>query len=286
MNPEHGFDLGAELRAHGYVGEVGVLVTDLAGQELYALNPGRVFPAASTIKVPLLVLALQEAQAGRLDLRERVTLRAEDRAGGSGILHELGPGLNLTWEDVLTLMIVVSDNTATNLVIDRLGVECVNDWLNGQGLTDTHLVGKLQLPPERQSEAQRRGERNRTAPRDQVNVLGRLVRGELLDAFHTDLALSILSRQQLRDILGRHVPRGADGELLYRVASKSGELLGVHHDVGVLYTPRPLVVAVLSRGGTDPREHPGNRDLTLLAAILWPLLAALGGVLTAPPGDI
>lgn len=281
------FDLAAELRAHGYAGEVGVLITDLPGRELYALNSGRVFPAASTIKVPLLVRALQEAQSGRLDLRERVTVREEDRAGGSGILHEFGPGLTPTWEDLLTLMIVVSDNTATNLLIDRLGVRRVNGWLDGLGLGGTRLVGKLQLPPVRQNEAQRRGERNRTAARDQVDVLGRLARGELLDPAHTALALSILSRQQLRDILGRHVPRGADGELLYRVASKSGELPGVHHDVGVLFTPRPLVVAVLSEGGLDSREHPENRDVTLLARLLWPLLAALGGVLAfGVPGDI
>lgn len=272
------YDLQAELRSRGYVGEVGLLVTDLAGRELYALNPGRGFPAASTIKVPLLALALQEAQAGRLDLRERVTVGAEDRVPGSGVLHELGPGLNPTWEDVLTLMIVVSDNTATNLVIDRLGVEAVNAWLDGLGLSGTRLVGKLQLPPERRNEAQRRGERNRTTARDQVSLLGRLARGDLLDPCHTELALSVLSRQQFRDLLARHVPRGEDGEPLYRVASKSGELPGVRHDVGVLFTPRPLVVALLSEGGQDPREHPDNRDVAVLAGTLWPLLGALGGV--------
>ncbi|BDP40542.1 serine hydrolase [Deinococcus aetherius] len=272
------FDFQTELRSRGYVGEVGLLVTDLTGSELYALNSGCVFPAASTIKVPLLVQALQEAQSGRLDLRERVTVKAEDRVPGSGILHELGPGLNPTWEDVLTLMIVMSDNTATNLVIDRLGVDRVNGWIARQGMGGTHLVGGLQLPPGRRNEAQRRGERNRTTARDQVTVLGRLVRGELLDPAHTSLALSILSRQHFRDLLARHVPRGEDGEPLYRVASKSGELTGVRHDVGVLFTPRPLVVALLSEGGRDPREHPDNRDVAVLAGTLWPLLGALGGV--------
>ncbi|WP_245872771.1 serine hydrolase [Deinococcus planocerae] len=280
------FDLRAELRSRGFGGEVGLVVSDLAGRELYVLNPDRVFPAASTIKVPLLVQALGEAQSGRLDLRERVTVEAGDRVPGSGVLHELGPGLNPTWEDVLTLMIVVSDNTATNLVIGRLGVEEVGAWLAEQGLSGTRLVGQLQLPPERRNEAQRRGERNRTTARDQVTVLGGLARGELLDPFHTDLALSILSRQQFRDILARHVPRGEDGEPLYRVASKSGELTGVRHDVGVLFTPRPLVVALLSEGGDDPREHPDNRDTAVLAGTLWPLLGALGGVFRPPSGDI
>lgn len=277
----------AGLRAQGYVGEVGLVIRDLAGRELFSLNPDRTFPAASTIKVPLLVLALEEAQAGRLDLAGRVSLRAEDRVPGSGVLHELGLGLSLTWEDVLTLMVIVSDNTATNLLIERLGVEPVNGWLEARGLGATHLVGPLQLPPGRQNAAQRRGERNRTSAADQTALLGALACGDLLDRAHTGLALSILERQQVRDILGWHVPRGADGEPLYRVASKSGELRGVHHDVGLLFTPRPLVVALLSEGGLDPREHPDNRDVGLLASALWPLLAALGGVHgPVRPGDI
>ncbi|WP_034385671.1 serine hydrolase [Deinococcus sp. YIM 77859] len=280
------FDLQAELRARGYGGEVGILITDLAGRELYALQADRIFPAASTIKVPLLILALEEAQAGRLELGERVTLRAEDRVPGAGVLHELGAGLALTWEDLLTLMIVVSDNTATNLVMGRLGIERVNTWLEERKLVGTRLVGLLQLPPEQQNAAQRRGERNHTTPRDQAALLGALTRGELLDPAHTERALAILTRQQFRDLLGRHVPRDADGALLYRVASKSGELRGLHHDVGVLFTPRPLVAAVLSEGGLDPREHPDNRDTSVLAAVLWPLLATLGQVLPSRGGDI
>ncbi|WP_034408733.1 serine hydrolase [Deinococcus murrayi] len=276
----------ADLRSRGYGGEVGLLVTDLAGTELFALNADRSFPAASTIKVPLLVQALEEAQAGRLDLGARVCLQAEDRVPGSGVLHELDPGLALSWRDVLTLMVVVSDNTATNLLLDRLGLGAVNAWLLERGLSGTRWVGPLQQPPERQNAAQRRGERNRTTPRDQVRLLGQLARGELLDAPHTELALSILARQQFRDLLGRHVPRDAVGVPLYRVASKSGELRGIHHDVGLLLTPRPLVVALLSEGGTDLREHPDNRDVGVLAAALWPLLAALSNAHGPHAGDI
>lgn len=274
----------SDLRAQGYAGEVGLRVCDLTGRELYALNPQRVFPAASTIKVPLLVLALTWAQAGRLDLDGRVTLQAADRVPGAGVLHELGPGLALSWRDVLTLMVIVSDNTATNLVIGRLGVEAVNGWLAAHGWTETRLIGRLQLPPEQRNAAQRRGERNRTTAHEQTDLLGRLVRGELLDPAHTALALDILERQQLRDLIGPGLPRGEDGAPIYRLASKSGELDGVHHDVGVLYTPRPLVVALLSEGGADRRELPGNHDVSRLSRALWPLLAALGNAYG--PGDI
>lgn len=272
----------ADLEARGYAGQVGVMVSDLAGHLIYSHAAQRVFPAASTIKVPLLVIALHQAQTGELDLSERVTMQASDRVTGAGVLHELEGGLALTWRDVLTLMIVVSDNTATNLVIERLGLANVNGWLEQQRLLETRLVGKLQLPPELRNEAQRRGERNKTSARDQVNLLGALVRGKLLDEGHTALALDMLKRQQFKDLIGRRVPRRMGGELLFPVASKSGELSGVHHDVGIIWTPRPLVVALLSEGGLDLREHPENRDLEMLADVLWPLLAQAGRV----QGDI
>ena len=269
-------DFQAELRRAGYTGEVGLLVTDFGGRELYAHAADAVFPAASTIKVPLLLMALEQAGRGDLDLAGRVSLRAEDRVPGAGVLHELGPGLALSWQDVLTLMIVVSDNTATNLLIGQLGQDRFNSWLTARGLNSTRLIGLLQQPPERQNAAQRRGERNRTTARDQVALLLSLLRGEGLTPQMQHLALDILSRQHLRDLIGRGVPAGPDGEPLYRVASKSGELRGVHHDVGLLWTPRPLVVALLSQGGEDPREHPANRDVTRLSAALWSLLTELG----------
>ncbi|ACO47090.1 serine hydrolase [Deinococcus deserti] len=274
----------ARARQRGFAGDTGLRICDLDGTELYALNATRTFPAASTIKVPLLIQALQEAQTGRLNLRERVTLEAADRVPGSGILYELGAGLQPSWLDLLTLMVIVSDNTATNLVIARLGPDEINSWLARGGWSSTRLIGRLQLPPEQQNEAQRRGERNRTSAHDQVDLLLRLANGALLDRTHTDLALSILSRQQLRDIIGRRVPRSPTGEHVYRLVSKSGELTGVHHDVGILYTPRPLVIALLSEAGQDPREHPENRDVLALADALWPLLSELGQVV--PSGDI
>ncbi len=270
-------DLEALLETHP--GQVSVLVRDFSGGMLYERQADQVFPSASLIKLPLLLRALQRVEQGDLDLEGRLTMRAGDRVGGSGVLHELDAGLNLTLRDLLTLMIVVSDNTATNLVIGRLGLDDVNAFLRGEGLTDTELVGLLQLPEERQSARQRAGERNRTSARDMAELLLRLVNGRLLSPALTDLALGILTRQQLRDIVGRDVPRGADGELLYRVASKSGELNGVHHDVGLVWTPRPLIVAVLSAGGHDPREHPDNRDLALLARFAGTLIARCGDIL-------
>ena len=270
------------IRAHP--GDVGVVVRDLEGRVLYEHLADRVFPAASTIKVPLLVRALQHVERGALDLSSPIEMRAVDQVPGAGVLHELDPGLRLTLRDLLTLMIIVSDNTATNLVIDRVGAEDVNAFSQSLGLRETILLGGLQLPPERRNARQLAGERNRTTPREITEVLARLVRGELLSPELTDVALGILSRQQYKDIVGRHVPRDANGDLLFRVASKSGELLGVRHDVGIVWSPKPVIVAIMSEGGTDPREHPDNRDVALLARIARHLLMIHGDILPAVTG--
>ncbi|WP_045234584.1 serine hydrolase [Deinococcus pimensis] len=259
-------------------GRVGVTVHDLAtGELLFAHDADHVYHAASTIKVPLLIRALQRVAAGDLRLTDRHVMLAGDQVGGAGVLHELSPGLALTLRDLLTLMIVVSDNTATNMVIDRVGLDDVNAFLAEAGLRDSALVGGLQLPPERRTPRQRAGERNRTTARDMGRVLLGLARGAYLPDDLNELALGILSRQQYRDVIGRGLPTDASGEPLYRVASKSGELLGVHHDVGLVWTPRPLAVAVLSEGGLDPREHPDNREVVLLTGLAARLVAAFGG---------
>lgn len=285
MTPEErGQALLASLRSRGYLGEVGLHVSTLEGQLLATLNADTVFPAASTIKVPLLLLALERVQAGELSLSGRFELQAEDRVGRAGVLHELGAGLRLSLQDLLTLMIVVSDNTATNLVIGMLGVDAVNAWLDERGCPHTRLIGKLQLPPEQHNPAQRRGERNRTTASEQARLL--LEQGERLDEPHRALALSVLGRQQHRDILARPLPRDAQGTPLYQTYTKSGELVGVHHDVGLLLLPRGLCVALLSRGGGDLAGHPDNRDTIALSDTLYPLLAALGGVYESKCGDI
>lgn len=263
-------------------GTVALVVQRLDGEVLLDRAGERTFPAASTIKVPLLMRALQRVQQGDLDLSQRFTVRAEDRVTGSGILRELGGGLQPTLRDLLTLMIVVSDNTATNLVIDQLGIDDVNAFLREQNLNDTELIGQLQLPEERSGARQLAGERNHTSARDMAGLLRKLAGGALLSAELTKVALDIMTRQQHMDLIGRHVPADEHGERLYRVASKSGSLPGVRHDVGIVWTPTPLVIAVLSEGGHDPRYHPDNQEVLLLARVVRQLLTEFGAMAVLP----
>ncbi len=236
----------------------------------YGLNADKVLPAASLIKLHIMVEALAQVEAGTLRLTDCFPLKAEDLAGGSGVLQWLGPGLNLSLEDLLTLMIIVSDNTATNMLIDLVGLDAVNARCDALGLTHTRLVGKLQLPEESQNEAQKRGERNRTSAGDVLNLLTALQEGRLLGADATATALRVLERQLYKEALGRYLP--TDGELFMdpvTVASKSGCLRGVWHDAGVVSRAnQPLYALVVMTAGADDRSFsPEQEGLMLIAQI-------------------
>ncbi len=258
-------------------GVVSLFVQRLDGEVLLDRAGEDVFPSASIIKVPLLIRALQHVQQGKLTLNQRIVMGGQDRVTGSGVLRELDAGLEPTLRDLLVLMTIVSDNTATNLVIKQLGVEDVNAFLAEQQLHDTALIGQLQLSDNLLNERQRAGEQNRTSARDMVALLRELVCGSLLPSEATTVALDILTRQRHKDIIGRHVPTDKDGELLYRVASKGGALPGIRHDVGIVWTPEPLIIAVLSSGGSDPRYHPDNHEVQLLARVAGHILVHFGG---------
>ena len=204
--------------------------------------------AASLIKLPILIETLAQVAQGRLALTSRHALKEADQVGGSGVLHTLDADLNLTLRDLLTLMIIVSDNTATNMLIDLAGGDRINHFCQNAGLTQTHLVGKLQLPEEKRNDAQRRGETNTTCAADMLGLLTSLQRGDLLPPELTELALEILEKQQFTEALARFLPID---EALHpdavTVASKSGCLRGVWHDAGLVYSAskKPLYALVV-----------------------------------------
>jgi beta-lactamase class A len=150
----------------------------ITGGSSYILNAGKTMRSASLIKLPILTCALEKVARGELSLEQRHVLKTDEVAGGAGILHTLQDGLPLTLYDLLTFMIIVSDNTATNMVIDLCGQDAINAYMQNLGLTQTKLIGKLQLPESKWNEAQRRGERNSTCGADMLGLLMRLEQRE------------------------------------------------------------------------------------------------------------
>ena len=253
-----------------FSGEVSVAFGRLDRPETYTYHATETMPSASLIKLPILLAALERVARGELNLDERVPLQTGDQVGGTGVLKALQPGLEPTLRDLLTLMVIVSDNTATNMVIGRVGQGTVNTFCQQHGFSDTALVGKLQLPESKQNEAQRRGERNRTCAADTLGLLMGLVRGDLLPPPETVLALSVLKQQQLTEALARYLPTDPDLDAPYvEVASKSGCLRGVWHDAGVVFRDgNPLyALVVMTRGSADERFHPEQEGALLIAEV-------------------
>lgn len=254
-----------------FAGDVALAWYDFRSSEHLFLDADRVLPAASLIKLPILAAALRAVHTGTLDLAKRYAIRIRDRAGGSGVIKTLRRGLHLTVEDLLTLMITVSDNSATNRVIDLVGLDAINAFCRASGWEHTTLIGPLQQPPERQTEAQRAGQRNETSAADMLGVLLQLERGDLLPPTETALARRILLAQEFREGMGRYLPLDERAfEEPLQLASKSGWLPGVRHDAGIVYAADGAALGalvVMTVNAEDRVHHPEQASAVLIGEI-------------------
>jgi beta-lactamase class A len=200
-----------------------------------------VFPSASVIKVPILVTAFAEVEAGRRRWDERFTVAAVACVEGSGVLRELHPGVEVTLQDLARLMIVVSDNTASNLLIDAVGLDRVNEELAAHGCHRTRLGRKFYDFAARDA-----GRENTCAAGELADLLARLEQGEIVSPAASAEMLAIMRRQAFTHKIPALLPPETP------VAHKTGEITGVSHDVGIIYgLSGPLVLAVLTQGCRD-----------------------------------
>lgn len=226
--------------AAAFPGTLGVAAEDLGGRWAAAVRPEERFPSASVIKIPILMAVLKALQDGRLDGFARIPLRDEDKVGGAGVLKDLGAGLAPSLLDLCTLMMTISDNTATNLVIDQVGMAAVNATLADVGCAGSVLGRKLMIDPNATVT------KNWMTPADAARCLRALAEASYLSRPQSDLALDILARQQRRDRIPRHLPADVS------VSHKTGEITGVRHDAGIVWAPdRPYLVCLFSKDVPD-----------------------------------
>ncbi len=236
-------------------GRLSVALCTFEGQ-VWGLDDERVVPSASTIKVPVLLAALAAVQAGDLQLTDLVDIPV-DRVGGSGPLCLLPSVTRLPLAELLSLMIALSDNDATNVVLDIVGMERVGELLEKVPTRHTRLRRRMM-----DFAAAERGLQNETSAGDLAAVLVALREGRLLDEAHTRTALEILRTQQLRDGLPAYLPE------TITVASKTGDLFGVRADVALLERGRRwVVVAVVATDLDDGERDRGTGVLASFAAI-------------------
>ncbi len=217
-------------------GVMGVAILDLSTGQKYLLHADEVMPTASSIKIAILAELYLQAQQGKLHLNDLYTLQQNDIVGGSGITEALTPGTTrLTLRDVAALMVSVSDNSATNIIIDRVGMENVNAMLDSLGLTHTRLRRKMM-----DLKAASEGRENISTPREMVLLLEALYRGKVLNKQFTEDYFKLLSVKK-----ESYIPRDLPEDL--RVANKPGELEGVRNDSGIVFTgKRPYVISVMT----------------------------------------
>ena len=248
-------------------GIVGVAATQLATGRHVGYREDEVFPTASVIKLPLLVTLYEDAIAGRIDLSERVTYREDARVAGSGVLQYLDDGLQPTLRDLAVLMMSVSDNTATDLLFDRVGKARIEATMDRLGLGSIRapfdiremlmeLVDMDHSKPGGYDELRRllrisagTGGRSmipeqadRTTPADMCRLLELIESRAILDADACTAILELMKRIQSATRIPGLLPKGTV------VAHKTGSYRRLRNDVGIVYAPKgPYAIALFAR---------------------------------------
>ena len=197
---------------------------------IYNSKPMR---SASMIKVFILAAVMDKANRGEIDIDEILTLRGSDKVGGAGILAGYPSGTELTLREVLELMITHSDNTATNIVIDRIGMATINEYIQRQGYSDTILRRKMM-----DYDAIAAGRENFSSVCDLGNFFTRLYNYECVGETYDKIMLDFLVKQTDTDCFPAALPDK-------QIAHKTGALDGLYDDGGIIYSNAGDAVLVI-----------------------------------------
>jgi beta-lactamase class A len=216
---------------------IGLDVLDLNTGYHTGFNAARSMPAASTIKVPVMVEVFEELQSGRFDLNRRVTLEPGDKDYGSGDLADDPVGETFAVSELLAKMIDISDNTATNMLIRLVGRGNINRRMRDLGLEHTRLTGDIR------TDAWSIRQALRTSPADLVHLLTLMARGELVDQWSSDEMISLLKADQINTLLPEPLPDDV------AIAHKTGSFFDTLNDAGIVFaSDAPYVIAVMTTG--------------------------------------
>lgn len=229
-------------------GEWGIVIEDLNANNRFAFNDKVPFPAESTIKVAIMASVFVQADKNNMDLSHQLLpLRKENIVGGSGVLQHLTPGIKLSLYDLITLMIIQSDNTATNMLIDVVGVEAIQQTLLDLGMNQSHFYRKMMTYPANGNQE------NLITPYDAFTMLRAITKGSFYSRHVCQQMIYIMKKQQICNGLPSLLPSNEPNLLGsipdWSFAGKSGWDIGRQHDIGILYVGnRTSILSVYSKG--------------------------------------
>lgn len=258
-----------EALAAAYHGHVTLYAKNLTTGETVSLDSASPVQTASVIKLPLMLQAFEQVKAGKLKLSEPVVLTKENQVPGSGILRLMNPGLTLSLKDSITLMMTLSDNTATNMVIDVVGLRPTNDMLARMGLKNTYFYKKVfkkpdgPMPPD-----QKQFGLGKTTAEEMAKVMEDIYRCDLGDHRLCLQMITIMRNQQYRDMLPRYLESADASDGLSPIADKIGALDDVRNDVALVYTQRgPVIISIFTYGNEDKSWTPENKAEMLIGRL-------------------
>lgn len=245
-------------------GVMALAVKDLSSGEEFFINPDEVMPQASSIKITVLAELYRQAQAGKIKLTDDYVVRKEDLVPGSDIMLGLTPGVTrVTLRDLAIFMVAVSDNSATNVLIDRVGMENVNSMLDSMGLHTTRLRRKMM-----DLKAASEGRENVSSPREMMTLLETIYREKLLNKEMTDDYIKVLSTHKESALL-----QGLPDDAV--AASKPGELEAVRNDSGIIFVKnRPYILCVMTTYLRDEKE--GQAAIRKIAGLTYSYFDRVG----------
>ncbi|MBV9154625.1 MAG: serine hydrolase, partial [Acidobacteriaceae bacterium] len=248
----------------------------------YGIDAEAPVRTASTIKLAIMIECFAEVAEGKLKWSEPLKVTEDEKVSGSGVVQDLSDGDELPIRDLMDLMIVLSDNTATNLILNHIGGNAVNARMMQLGLQQTRVMRKIlgdgtNLKPfpsgiteEGAKSDNKKWGIGRSSPREMVAILEKLYRGELVNKAASEEMLTILKRQRDHDSIGRDMKD-------VTIANKSGALDHLRSDVGIIYSKQgPIAMALTVEDIPEINYTPDNPGNLLISALSEILVQELG----------
>ncbi|WNB93832.1 serine hydrolase [Bacillus sp. NEB1478] len=237
-------------------GLYGVSIYHFESEEEFVYHPNEEFYAASIIKIPIMAAVFAQVAEGIYSLSDKITVREEDIVLGDGIIKNLAPGKEWSVHDLVVLMIIESDNTATNVLIDLAGLQNIQVYMSGWGFKQSKLHHKLQVLP---STFRKIDESNIITAKEINHFLKEITFGKIVSIGACQRMIEIMKQQKMNDLLPSQLP--VKDELIgtipiWELAHKTGYVPGIEHNTGLLYMPgHTFAVTVLSKNVPN-RDEP------------------------------